>query len=475
MGIAVMTTSDRPVDDSGVAGSCAGMTPSNSPALQQEQTADIPVSESDTHPVDTRPQWRQLVPMSIQHLLVMIATPISSVFLISATLELDASTTRALLCATLLACGVGTLLQSMGWLGLGARLPFVMLPGGAAVVLFLQIAHTSGAATATGAVIVTGLVGIALSPFAGRLVRFVPPVVIAAMIVVIGINLVKVSGGLIVGAKGTTAPMWAVGLAAVTVASIVVLHRLLPAPLNRISVLAGMAVGTAVSALTGHLHLDAGHQAIQVPSVFPFGTPHFDILATIPLLVFSIGSMAEATGQVVLNADVVGKRIDSGATVGRAIRGDAVTSVFAGVFGGQTMVTSGENIGIVRTTGVRSRYVSTGTGVLLLLMAFVAPVGAIINSLPAPVVGATAAYVFAMIIVTGLKMFTAIDMSADRNFVTAVAALTAGLLPVVAPGLYGAFPSTPRLLLSSGVTMAALVGIVVAALYARRPRSPLSR
>ncbi|OBA69946.1 hypothetical protein A5777_13590 [Gordonia sp. 852002-10350_SCH5691597] len=178
---------------------------------------------------------------------------------------------------------------------------------------------------------------------------------------------------------------------------------------------------------------------------------------------------------MVLNADVVGKRIDSGATVGRTIRGDAVTSVFAGVFGGQTMVTSGENIGIVRATGVRSRYVSTGTGVLLLLMAFVAPVGAIINSLPAPVVGATAAYVFAMIIVTGLKMFTAIDMSADRNFVTAVAALTAGLLPVVAPGLYGAFPSTPRLLLSSGVTMAALVGIVVAALYARRPRSPLSR
>lgn len=450
--------------------------------LQNAQsTSDIPLSDSVVHPVDRRPPWRELVPMAMQHLLVMIATPISSVFLVGTALGLDAATTRALLCAVLLMCGVGSILQSTGWWRLGARLPFVMLPGGAAVVLFIQIAHSSGAATATGAVLITGVVGIVMSPFAGQVVRFIPPVVIAAMIVVIGVNLVKVSGGLIVGATATSAPMWAVGLAAATVVGIVVLHRVLPTPFDRFAVAGGILVGTAVAAVTGHLDLHTGSALLQVPSVFPFGTPHFDVLATIPLLVFSIGSMAEATGQVVLNADVVGKDIDAGRTVGRTIRGDAITSVLAGVFGGSTMLTSGENIGIIRATGVRSRHVTTATGVVLIVMAFCAPLGALINSLPAPVVGAAAIYVFAMIIVTGLKMFVTVDMSDDRNFVTAVAALTAGLVPVLVPGLYLAFPSTVRLLLSSGVTMAALVGIVVAAGYSvtshrcRAERRPLFR
>lgn len=453
-----------------------GMTDIAPAVLTTESGESTPHSTLPTqpvHPVDRRPPWRSLIPMSVQHLVAMIAGPISTVFLVATTLDLSSTSTRALLCATLLMCGIGTILQSMGWLHLGARLPFVMLPGGAAVVLFLQIAEESGPATATGAVILTAAVGLVLSPVAGRVARFVPPVVIASMIVVIGVNLVKVAGGLIVGAKNTQAPMWAVGLAAVTIAATVVLQRVLPNPWRRVSVLAGMVIGTLVAAATGHLHLSIGSQVVQTPEIFPYGSPHFDVIASIPLLIFSIGSMAEATGQTVLNAQVVDKKIDVGTTVGSTIRGDALTSLAAAVFGGQTMLTSGENVGIVRATGVRSRYVTALTGVMLVVIAFIAPISAIIDSIPAPVVGATSAYVFAMIIVTGLRMFLSIDMAADRNFVVAVAALTAGLLPIPSPTLYQAFPTEARLLLSSGVTMAAVVGVVVAAVFAlhgrRRP------
>lgn len=407
---------------------------------------------------------------ALQHLVVMIAMPLTSVLLISHSLRLDDDAARALLCGALLFSGIGTILQSGGRYGLGAGLPFVMLPGGAAVVLFIQIAQTYDPATATGAVLITAVAGIALVPVARRLVRFLPMVVIASMILVIGVNLVKVGANLITSAEDPT-PLRSVVIAAVTIVVTVLAHRVLPTGWRRVSVLIGMAIGTATAAALGAFTLQPGDGLVQLPDPFLFGTPHFDLIAAIPLLVFSIGSMAEATGQTVLNAKVVGKRIDTAPTVGRTIRGDAVTSLLSGLFGGPTMVTSGENIGLIRLTGVRSRYVTALTGLLLIVAAFLAPVGRIVNSLPGPVVGATAAIVFATIIASAIGLFHQVDLNDDAALLTTTAALTAGLLPILVPTLYRGVPDDLRLLLGSGVTMAAVVGVLVHVLCTVRRRA----
>lgn len=415
--------------------------------------------------VDEVPPPGRAFTAALQHLAVMVAMPITSVLLIAHSLRLDDGQARALLCATLLFSGIGTILQSSGRFSLGAGLPFVMLPGGAAVVLFIQIAQESDAATASGAVIITALAGIVLVPVARRLVTRLPMVVMASMVLVIGVNLVKVAGNLIVGEQPSRT---AVALAGVTVVSTVVAHRFLPRAWRRVSVLLGMIAGCLVAAALGQFHLQSGSAVAQLPRLFLFGTPHFDLLAAVPLLVFSIGSMAEATGQTVLNAKIIGKEIDTGVTTGRTIRGDAVTSLLGGLFGGATMVTSGENVGLLRLTGVRSRYVTMLTGALLVIAAFVAPIGRLVNSLPGPVVGGTAAIVFAMIIAAAIGMFRQVDLDSDAALITATAALTAGLLPILVPGLYKSFPSDLRLLLGSGVTMSAITGVLVHLLFSRR-------
>lgn len=430
------------------------------------------VSAAVVAPVDEIPPAGRAFAGALQHLVVMIAMPLTSVLLISRSLHLDDDAARALLCGALLFSGIGTVLQSSGRYGLGAGLPFVMLPGGAAVVLFIQIAQTYDPATATGAVLITAVAGIALVPVARRLVRFIPMVVIAAMILVIGVNLVKVGANLITSAEDPT-PLRSVTIAGVTIVVTILAHRFLPAGWRRVSVLIGMGAGTALAAALGRFTLQPGDALVQLPDPFLFGTPHFDLLAAVPLLVFSIGSMAEATGQTVLNAKVVDKPIDTAPTVGRTIRGDAVTSLLSGLFGGPTMVTSGENIGLIRLTGIRSRYVTALTGLLLILAAFVAPVGRIVNSLPGAVVGATAAIVFATVIASALGLFRQVDLDDDANLLTATAALTAGLLPILVPGLYRGFPDDLRLLLGSGVTMAAVAGVAVHVLCTVRKRGSL--
>lgn len=428
------------------------------------QSPDLHHDARSRHPVDTMPPWPKALVLAFQHVVVMISTPIASVFLISGALQLDAGATRNVLCITLIACGVGAVLQSTGWLRLGAKLPFVMLPGGAAVAIFIQIATEHSAAVAAGAVVISAAVCLALSPFAGMIVKIVPPVVLAVMVTVIGVNVVRIAGGLI--SSEDEAPLWALGLAAATIAVIIILQIVLPKKLRSVAILLGMAAGSVLAAVTGHFDLTTSTDALRHPVWMPFGGIEFNIVAAVPLLVFSIGSMAEATGQTMLNADIVGKKINRSRTIAATVRGDALTSLLAAPFGGQTMLTSGENIGIVRATGVKSRYVTALAGVLLIVIAVLGPVADLIQSIPEPVIGGTAVYAFTMIIVSGLRMFRGIDMNDDRNFLVATTGFAAGLLPILAPAVYDGLPADLRLLLGNGVTMSAIVGMVVAGLLA---------
>jgi uric acid transporter len=172
---------------------------------------------------------------------------------------------------------------------------------------------------------------------------------------------------------------------------------------------------------------------------------------------FSIASMAEATGQTVLNAEVVGKKIDARRESSRTIRGDAVISLIGGFFGTSLMVTSGENVGIVRVTGVRSRFVTAVAGVILILMGLLAPIGRLIYGIPPAVVGGTALIVFAIITVLGIQMLRRVDFNDHANMVIVATALAVGLLPIMVPGVYDQFPADTRVLLGSGVAMGAFV------------------
>ena len=108
-------------------------------------------------PVDEILPARKLILLGLQHVLVMAASPITSVFLVSKALNFSPALTVNLISATFLVCGLGTLLQSFGPLKFGARLPFIMVPGGAPVVIFLTTAQQTDIQTAVGAVMLTGL------------------------------------------------------------------------------------------------------------------------------------------------------------------------------------------------------------------------------------------------------------------------------------------------------------------------------
>ncbi|MZD10453.1 permease [Streptomyces sp. SID5785] len=409
-------------------------------------------------PVDERLPLRRLVPLACQHLLAGVAAPVSSVLLIATTLKLPAGRTASLLSATLILCGVGALLQSLGVRALraGARLPFLMLPGGAAVAIFLQIAQEYGPATASGSVLVAAAFLLCVLPFYGRLVRLFPPLVMGTTVVLIGINMIKVTAPMVVAGPG---------LAFATLGIVAVLFLVLRGVWRQMAVLLGLAGGTALAALTGSAPHVASGDAFALPVLLPYGTPHIDLLAAVPLLVFALASLAEATGQTVLNSEAVGRTPDPGRDVPRIARADALVSLGSGLFGASLMVTSAENIGIVQLTRVRSRFVTAAAGALLVVCGLCTPLSRLLAAIPAPVVGAAGLVIYAVIAVMGFGMLARTDLAHGSDGIVVALALVVGLLPIVAPEMYTDLPSWARTLFGSGVAAGAIAAVALGAAF----------
>ena len=145
----------------------------------------------------------------------------------------------------------------------------------------------------------------------------------------------------------------------------------------------------------------------------------------------------------------------------RWLSGDALMSLIGGLFGTSMIITSGENIGIVRATNVRSRFVTATAGVILILVALSAFLGRLFDAIPSPVVGGTAMVVFAVIGTMGIDILRKVDLRERGNMFVLACGLTMGLLPILVPGLYSQFPRTLQLVLGNGLAMGAITAIVL--------------
>lgn len=420
-------------------------------------------------PVDQVLPIRSLILFGLQHVLVMAASPITAVFLVAQTLGFDPALTASVISATFLICGLGSILQSFGPGGFGARLPFIMVPGGAPIAIFLAIATQTDIQTAVGAVLMTSVFYLVALPVFRRLLRYFPPIVVGTMLLLVAVNLVRIYGGTITGKPGSdgfAAPL-NVGLALATIALTVLFAWGFTGTLRRISVMLGLVAGTALAAIFGQIDMSnvVDGPLIAVPQLFPFGMPKFDVIAALPLIVFSIISMAEATGQTIATAEIVGRRENAHGIVPRTIRGDAVASLLGGMLGTSLIITSGENVGIVRATNVKSRYVTAAAGVILIVIALLAPISRLATALPGPVIGGTAVIVFAIIGVIGIDLLRRTDLREHGAMFTLAAGLSMGMLPILVPGIYSQFPQWSQMIIGNGLAAGTITAVLVNALF----------
>ena len=275
------------------------------------------------HPVDEVLPVGRLIPLGLQHVLIMYAGAIAVPLIVGRALKLPPEQVALLISADLFCCGLVTIIQSLGvtrWFGI--KLPVMMGVTFASVTPMLVMAANPalGINGIFGAVIGAGIISIAIAPFVSRLLRLFPPVVTGTIIAVIGISLMRVAvqwaaGGAALQPKiadpaavgAVSAPLIAnpayasldhLGIALFVLIAVVLIAKYGRGFLSNIAVLLGIVLGCLVAWPLGKMSFAKVAQAKLFAFITPFqfGWPTFDAVAILTMTLVMIVVMIESTG-----------------------------------------------------------------------------------------------------------------------------------------------------------------------------------
>ncbi|MFF0286693.1 nucleobase:cation symporter-2 family protein [Streptomyces sp. NPDC005262] len=422
------------------------------------------------HPVDQVLPPGRLGILGVQHVLVMYTGCVTVPLVFGSAAKLDTSTVGLLINADLLVAGLITLVQALG-IGklLGVRLPVVAGATFTAVTPMILIAGEYGMRAVYGSMIAAGVFGLLVAvPFA-RAVRFFPPLVSGSVITVIGLSLIGVAAGLIAGldptAKDYAAPSH-LALAGGIILLIIVLSRFTRGFLAQVSVLLGLVGGTLVAVPMGLTDFSSVGQAgwLGVSSPFHFGTPQFPIAAVISMCVVMLVTFTESTADMLAVGEMTGRPL-SKHDLARGLAADGLSGILGGIMNGFLDTVFAQNVGLVGMTKVRSRYVAAVAGGILVLLGLVPKFGEIVASLPEPVIGAAGLVMFATVTAVGIRTLRTVEFEGTDNLMVVAVSIGIGMLPVVAPSIYHAFPTWVQIIGGSAITSATLAAFLLNLLF----------
>lgn len=397
--------------------------------------------------VEERVPLSRLVPLGLQHVFAMFGATI----LVPILTGLNPA-------VALFTSGLGTLTFILVTGGkvpayLGSSFAFI------APVAFIVAQEQWGIPYAMGGVIVSGLVYVAVAAVISVtgvkwLQRLLPPVVVGPVIMVIGLGLAPAA----LDMTGMTAPDASIAdpgviVALLTLAFAVGASLMTRGFMSTIPVLVAVVGGYLVSVLLGLVDFTPVREAAWF-GVPQFTAPRFDWSAIMVIAPVAIVTMAEHLGDVFVLSTITGRNFYEKPGLHRTMLGDGLASALAGLFGGPPNTTYGENVGVMAITRVFSVRVIAFAATLALGMSFVPKLGALIQSIPTPVMGGVAMVLFGVIAASGVRTLveSRLDFSDKRNLIIPSVILVVGIGGAVLQ--LGPFQL-------QGMALAAVVGVVL--------------
>lgn len=440
---------------------------------------------SETHAVDEVFPAPRLLTLGLQHVLVMYAGAVAVPLIIGRALKLPPEDVAFLISADLFACGLATLCQSLGFLGVGIRLPVMMGVTFASVgpMLSMAAAPEVGILGIYGSVIAAGVFGVVIAPFISRLLPLFPPVVTGTIILVIGVSLMRVAinwagGGLptitrvVDGAPGAFpnpayAQLVGLGVALFVLLFILGLIRWGSGFISNIAVLLGIVAGAVLAAALGLMHFEKVGTAAWFALITPFhfGVPEFHLVPVVTMCIVMIVVMIESIGMFLALGEMTGRTIEQ-ADLTRGLRADGVGTVLGGLFNTFPYTSFSQNVGLVGVTGVKSRWVTVTGGAIMILLGLLPKIAALVEAIPQPVLGGAGIVMFGMVAATGARILTTVDFSKNRfNLYVVAISIGFGMIPLVSPTFFRNLPDVLHPLLESGILMAAVVSVLLNVLF----------
>ena len=372
--------------------------------------------------VDERVPVAKAIPLGIQHFMSMFGSTVLVPFLTGL------SPSLAIMCS-----GIGTILYLLVTRG---KIPSYLGSSFAFITPIAMVASSQGVGAVGGALIVTGLVYVAVAGIIkvagpGWLDFILPAPVVAPVIVVIGLGLsaTAVKMAFFNGGYDSGAPFSYEGfaVAALTLAVSVVFSTCFKGFWSTIPVLIGVLVGYAASCMLGLVNFQPIAEAawIGLPTLT---APTFDLGAIILIAPVAIVIIIEHIGHLLVVGEVVGKNYND--MLPRSLLGDGLSTMVSGFLGGTPTTTYAENIGVMSATRVYSTQIFWyAGGIAFIVGGFCPKIEAIINSIPTSVMGGVSLLLFGLIASNGLRMLVSnrVDFSKARNLMLVSAILVVGV------------------------------------------------
>ena len=433
------------------------------------------------HPVDEHLPVARLIPLAIQHVLVMYAGAVAVPLIIGRAVNLPPEQVAFLISADLFACGLATIVQSLGFPGVGIRLPVMMGVTFASVGPMLSMAASPeiGLLGIYGAVIGAGIFGVLAAPFISRLLPLFPPVVTGTIILVIGVSLMRVGinwagGGLQTFTKvvdGTPAafpnPAFGqlTGMAIALFVLVVILSLIKWGQgfVANVAVLLGIIAGAMVAAALGLMHFEKVGTASWFDIVLPFhfGVPQFHPIPIVTMCIVMVVVMIESLGMFLALSEITGKPLDQ-ADLTRGLRADGVGTILGGIFNTFPYTSFSQNVGLVGVTGVRSRFITVTGGVIMLILGVLPKMAALVEAVPQVVLGGAGLVMFGMVAATGARILTGVNFKSNSyNLFIVAVSVGFGMIPLVAPTFFHNLPHELQPLLESGILLSAVVSVIL--------------
>ncbi|WP_369060110.1 nucleobase:cation symporter-2 family protein [Kocuria rhizophila] len=408
-----------------------------------------------------------------QHVLTMYGGIIAPPLIVGGATGLSANEQALLVACCLFVGGLATVLQSFGIRFFGSQLPLVQGTSFAGVATMTAIVNGGGGIQAVfGAVMVSAAIGFVLAPFFARIIRFFPPVVTGVVITTIGLSLFPVAaqwamGGAAVATKGDeNAIFHNVCLAGATLLIIMVLSKVRSALVSRLSILLGIVLGTLLAVALGMADFSrVGDGALfALPQPFAFGAPTFQPAAIISMTIVVLVILTETTADIIAVGEIVGTDVDR-RRIADGLRADMGASFISPVFNGFTQSAFAQNVGLVAITGVKSRFVVTAGGVIMLLLGLLPGLGRVVAAVPVPVLGGAGIVLFGTVAASGIRTLGKVKFEGTPNLIIVATSIGIGMLPIAAPKIYAGFPTWFETIFHSGISSAAVAAVVLNILF----------
>ncbi|MBS7691451.1 purine permease [Pseudomonas lalucatii] len=409
----------------------------------------------------------------LQHVLTMYGGIIAVPLIVGQAAGLSPSDIGLLIAASLFVGGLATLLQTLGLPFFGCRLPLVQGVSFASVSTIVAIVTTNGGSggmpVVFGAVISASLIGFLITPIFSKIIRFFPPLVTGIVITTIGLTLMPVAAKWAMGGNSRAenfGSMDNIGLAAFTLAIVLLLSKIGSATISRLSILLAIVIGTLIAYSLGMVDFSkvGTGPLLAFPTPFHFGLPTFEVAAIISMLIVVMVILVETSADILAVGDIIGTKIDS-RRLGNGLRADMISSMLAPLFGSFTQSAFAQNVGLVAVTGVKSRYVVATGGLILVTLGLLPVVGRIIAAVPTSVLGGAGIVLFGTVAASGIRTLAKVDYRNNMNLIIVATSIGFGMLPIAAPSFYHHFPNWFATIFHSGISSAAIMAILLNLLF----------